>query len=223
MNRAELRTQTFRALNEDPDDPVFWDREEIHQSLFEAMEVLAEEAPSLKRTYYVARRAGTYIYHLEGMGHNIQTPYRIWLPDMKRNLEAWSMTDLDRQHEAWVRVSGTPWVWAPLDWRQFVIWPIPAAAGGTMEVNCYVWPDELFDDHDEPEFHQTDHHSLVYYGEMEGYLKQWDVPRALDMLRKFSQGWRDAQARAGIRQMQGQFGVRQAARREPTSDSGRRY
>lgn len=211
MNRQEIRRQALRALNDDPDTPVYWSASEVNDTIQEGMEVLAEESPSLKRTFTVARRPGRFIYELEGIGRNIMTPYRMWLPDLKRRLEAWSLTDLDREHRRWMTQVGDPWVWVSVDWRQFIIWPIPASPGGTIEIDCFVWPDDLIDDLDEPEFHASDHESLVFYGEMEGYLKQWDVARALDLLGQFSGRWQDAHAKAGIKQMQSQFGVRESA------------
>ena len=216
MTRGEIRTQILRALTDDPEQPVYWSTDEVNQDIQEAMEVLAEEAPSLKRTFHVARRPGAFLYELEGIGTNILTPYRLWLPDLKRRLEAWNLTDLDRAQDRWMRTTGDPWVWCPVDWRQLIIWPIPAAPGGTIEINCFVWPDELIDDEDEPEFHWSDHHNLVTYGEMEGYLKQWDVRRALDLLVTFSGQWRDARARAGVKQMQAQFAVHETARARST-------
>lgn len=219
MNRAEIRRQILRALNDDPDNPVFWSKSEVNLTIQEGMEILAEEVPSLKRTFHVGREAGKFIYHLEGMGQNIITPYRFWLPDLKRRLEAWSMTDLDREHEQWMLVNGSPWVWVPVDWRQVIIWPVPASAGGTMEIDCFVWPDELLDDLDEPEYHMSDHYALVAYGEMEGYLKQWDVRRAVDLLVQFSRDWRDANARAGIKQMQAAFMVRESSSSRSRDDA----
>lgn len=212
MNRQEIRTQILRSLNDDPNDPVFWSKDEINDNIQEAMEIIAEEATSLKRTYYTVRRAGTFIYEIEGIGDNIQTPYRIWLPDLKRRLESWSLTDLDREHSLWMDVTGDPWVWVPIDWRQFIVWPIPATQGGTMEVNCFVWPDELMLDTDEPEFHWSDHEAIVRFGEMDGYLKQWDVRRATDLLVQFTRGWRDARAISGVKQMQSHFNVRENTR-----------
>lgn len=207
-NRSELRTQIFRALNEDPTTPVFWSAAEMNGVIDEAIETLVEEAPAIKRRFTIPRRAGAFVYQLAGVGENIMTPYRIWLPDLKRRLEPWSITDLDARHETWMDVTGDPWVWAPVDWRKFIIWPIPATPGGTMEIDCYAWPEDLGRDVDIPELHPSSHESIVTYGRMEGYLKQWDGVRAVDALVEFSSNWVDAQARAGTKQMQSAFNVR---------------
>ena len=176
--------------------------------------MLAEESEALKRTFRVPRRAGVFIYHLEGIGEQIMVPYRIWLPDHKRRLDAWSITDLDGRQETWLNTTGSPWVWWPIDWQSFGVWPRPASAGGWMEVDCYVWPQPLHDDGDMPEFYQADHEALVFFGEMEGYLKQHDVARAADLARGWANRWGTARTRASVEQMQSAFHIRERAQQE---------
>lgn len=214
MTKKEIRQRILRALNDDADNPVYWSRGEIDDVIQDGMEMLAEESEALKRTFVVMRRAGVQVYHLAGIGQDIMVPYRIWLPDHKRRLQSWSITDLDARQETWLQTTGSPWVWWPIDWQQFGVWPTPASPGGWMEVDCYVWPTPLLRDADRPEFQPADHESLVFFGEMEGYLKQHDVARAVDLARGWSARWGKAGTRASVKQMQSAFHVRERARQE---------
>lgn len=212
MTRDEMRRRILQALNESTTAPVFWTLTEVDTIIDEAQEVLAEEALSLKRTFVVPRLPGVMIYFLAGLGEQIMTPTRIWLPDLHRRLGAVSLTDLDVRHEQWMTVTGDPWVWWPIDWRHFGIWPVPATGGGVMEVNCYVWPEPLVTDQSRPEFPPADHEALAMYGEMEGHIKQGDVVRALDLGKVWGQRWSDGRFRAGIEQILASFVIRERAR-----------
>lgn len=209
MTRAEIRTRILRALNDDPTTPVFWTLDEVNALIQEGMEFLAETTQALKRTFYVPLRAGVAVYHLAGCGDDIVSPYRIWLPELKRRLDAWSLTDLDARQETWMLTTGDPWIWYPIDWQQFGVWPVPATGGGILELNTVVWPAALQDDRETPEFVPADHEALVLFGEMEGYLKQYDVGRAADLAQQFAQRWGQAQDRKSVKQLLGAFHVRE--------------
>lgn len=212
MTRSELRQRILRALNDDPTAPVFWALAEIDTYIDEGMEVLAELAPALKRTFTVPRREGQMLYSLAGVGANVQTPYRIWLPDLHRRLEPWSLTDLDGHYEQWMTVQGDPWYWAPVDWQQFVLWPIPATGGGWLEVSCAVWPDALEADSDIPEFVPADHAALVVYAEMLGQLKQYNGMRAAELAQRFLTTWGRARDRSSVEQLLGAMQQRERER-----------
>lgn len=218
MTRDDLTRRILTALNDEVDDPVFWSQAEIHDLLAEAMEVVAEEAPSLKRTFLVPRRPGWMLYTLPGIGERIMAPYRLWLPDRQERLDAVSLSELDARHEEWMTVSGEPRWWAPVSWDQFVIWPIPAAGGNWLQIDCYVWPDPLQDGEDEPELHEADHEGLVLYAEHEGHLKQWDIARASDLFQQFIQRWGAARYRAQVGQVQSRLWQRRSQRSNDGND-----
>lgn len=214
MTKQEIRQRILRALNDDPVDPIYWTTQEIDEYVQDGMEMLAEESEALKRTYIVPRRPGVQIYHLAGIGEQIMVPYRIWLPDHKRRLEAWSITDIDGRQETWMNTTGSPWIWWPIDWQHFGIWPRPATGGNVMHVDCYVWPLPLLNESSQPEFYPADHEALVFFGEMEGYLKQHDVARAADLARGWVGRWASSGTRASVEQMQSAFHIRERAQQE---------
>lgn len=201
MTRSELRTRILNALDEDATAPVFITNAEVNTLIDESLEVLAEESEGFKKRFTIPRRAGTFIYQIEGIGNNIMTPYRIWLPDLNRRLEAKSLTNLDARHQTWMDVSGDPWCWAPVSWDAFAIWPIPVTGGGWMEVDCHVWPDAMIDDDDIPELPESEHEAIVLYAESEGLFKEWDVMRGMDVFGQFARRWGAAGTQASVEQM----------------------
>lgn len=200
MNRGELRTRMLYALNDDPVSPVFFEASLLNEGIEDAVNVLAETGLAFRAIHQIPRRAGAMLYHIAGVGSNIQVPWRIWLPDLKRRLDPVEITDLDARHELWMTVVGDPYYWFPVDWRTFGIWPIPTVGGGIMEVDCYQWPTPLLDDGDDvTQMSLADHEMLVLYNEAEGYLRQWDTDRAMDLWQAFIARLPGATAGVGIR------------------------
>lgn len=177
--------------------------------ILEGLETLAEEAPLLKRTYTLPRRQGAMLYSLPGVGDRIQAPYRLWLPDLQRRLQVVELSDLDARHETWMTVTGDPSCWFPVDWRTFGVWPVPAAGGGWLQVDALCWPEDCSDDGDEPrDLALSDHEALVFYGEMDGYLRQWDVLRATDLWAGFLRRFGAVRSRADVERMRARLHVR---------------
>jgi hypothetical protein len=206
MTRGEMRTRVLRGeLNDSPTAPVYWTLDEIHDYLQEGYEVLAEAAPLVMRTFTIPRRPGTQVYQLPGVGEDILVPWRIWLPDLKRRLEARTLRNLDDRQERWLDSTGEPWWWYPVSWDQFGIWPPPTTGSGWLEVTCAVWPAALTDDGDEPEFLPSRHQDLVTYAAWLGHLKQWRGAEAAEALRDFFAAGRSTQALLGVQQIQEHF------------------
>jgi hypothetical protein len=202
MTRGELRTRILRDLNASPTVPHYWTAEEINGYLQEGYELMAETAPLISRTFFVPRRPGVQMYQLPGVGDEILAPYRVWLPDQHRRLEARTLADLDQRVERWLVTHGTPWWWYPVSWDQFGIWPSAGEGAGWLEVDCLCWPTALRDDGDEPEFHPSTHQTLVTYGTWLGYLKQWQPQHAADALARFFGQAGSVRSQAGVRQLQ---------------------
>lgn len=211
MRRIEIQNRILRTLNDDPAAPVYWTHAEIQASIAEGLDVLAEEAPFVKRIFSIPRRAGVQVYQLPGIGPRILAPYRVWLPDLHRRLNAMTLADLDGRHERWMTVPGQPWWWYPLSWESFGVWPAPDASG-TMEVNCYCWADPLQDDEDEPEFQASLTETLVDYGVALGFLKQWLPQEYAQSLQHFLSGAKHTRAMASLAQVQSRFWSRSQAR-----------
>jgi hypothetical protein len=220
MTRSEMRTRVQLALNDDAEAPVFRDDTTLNQALFEAYEVLCEEAPLLKRTYTLPRREGAMLYALPGVGANIQAPYRLWLPDLQRRLSVVELRDLDARHETWMEVTGDPWHWTPIDWRTFLVWPVPTRGAGWLQVDCICWPDDVLDDADEPrDLALSAHEALVLYGEVEGYLRQGDVLRATDLWQGFIKRWGSVRSGADVERLVARLHVR-SGQRTPGREAG---
>jgi hypothetical protein len=208
MTRLELQTRTLRALNESPTAPTYWALTEIQAYLNEALEVMAEEVGFVKRTFTVPRRPGVQVYQLAGIGPNILAPYRVYLPDYKRRLDAKTLQALDGWYERWMEAVNIPECWVSLGWDAFLVGLHETTPTGMLEVNCYCWPDSLDADTDVPELQPTSHEALAIYAEGLGYLKQWQGQETVERWGAFFQRYGKAQAQAGINRVQSRFWAR---------------
>jgi len=209
MTLEELRTSVLRELNENPVTPIYWTLGEIDAYLEEAQEILAETAGLVKRTFTIPRRPGTAIYQLPGIGdHDILAPCRVWVPDLKRRLQAVTLANLDARYERWMESPGEPYWWYPISWDQFGIWPAGGQGEGWMEVTCVCWPQPFLDAGDEPEFHPSRYESLATYATWLGYLKQWDGERAAQRLATFLGEAGGVRSLTGVQQVQEKWWAR---------------
>lgn len=217
MTRAEIRDRILQALNESTSSPVFWSTAQLDAVIDEASEVMTEEAKAIRRTAFVGRQEGTLYYSTLGVAADLMAIYRVWLPDLNRRLTAVSISELDAQHETWSTVTGNPEYWFPVSWDLFGIYPHPASSGGLLRLDYYAWPRPLLDDNDEPEFREADHDAFVMYGVYDGLLKQWNVPRAMELFARFVDHGQTGRARSGVRETQARYTQRATAPGNPFS------
>lgn len=209
MTRAELTERILRALDEDPDAPVFWSNGHIHQFLQDAQEILAEETRALKRSVTLVRTPGALLYSLHALGEPVMAPYRLYVPSLDRRLEAVVYSDLDAIDETWLTHQNPPEYWFRVSWDVFGIWPAASTGGEIIQIDSLVWPRALLDDGDEPEFPWADHDGLVLYGVYEGLMKRWDVARATQVLARFLESYGLSMARSGFTVMRERHWQRQ--------------
>ena len=202
MTRSELTERILRALNDSPTEPVYWSLAEIHAVLQDGQELLAEEVQALRKTVFVPRRTGALFYSLASVADDVMAITRIWLRDLHERLEPTTLPALG--HRDWMQWPSTrPYVWFPVSWHAFGVYPHQTTGQGVFEVDYLAWPPALLDDADEPAFPEPDQESLVVYGIYAGLIKQWDLIRATDYFQQFVARWSDAQARNGLRELQG--------------------
>lgn len=194
-------TDRLRVLLNDPES-VFWADAELQAMLSEGQDVLAEHVLALKRTVTLVRRPGTWLYQLESIERHLMAPHRVWLPDLHRRLQAISLQTLDQDHRRWLEVTGDPWVWVPIDWRQFLLWPIPAEGQGVIEIDYYAWPLPMIDEGETPEWHPSSDEVLLLYAEGLGYLKQWTPGMATQRFQAFAVQAQRLRSQAAGRQTQ---------------------
>ena len=221
MNRGEIRSRILDGLN-DP-GAIFWATAEMDEVIEDGMEVMAEEAQSVKRTAFVPFRDGTAYYSLRGIADDVISIYRLRDETNSQNLNPVTLSELDSHNERWVDVAGNPERWFSISWDLFGIYPVPAAGGGIMRVDYFAWPRTLMDDLDEPELSLGDHESLVDYGIYEGLLKRWDFKRAVEALSPFAREVLGAKARDGVNRIEARDMSRsRGATRNATNLSGTR-
>jgi hypothetical protein len=205
MTRLELQQRTLRALHDSPTAPTYWAATEIQAYLQEALEVLAEDVAFVKRTFTIPRRPGVVVYQTAGISPTIIAPYRVWLPDYQRRLDSRTLVELDGRYERWLENVGIPECWVSLSWDQFLIWLHPTTQDGTLELNCYCWPDSMDADSDVPELPPTSHEALALYAEGLGRLKQWQGQETVERWDAFFKRYGHVRSQAGINRVQSRF------------------
>jgi hypothetical protein len=210
VNRRELTQKVLHALNDDPEAPVYWAPGEIHEYLAEALEVMAEDVPFVKRTFTVPRRPGVSVYQVSGISPTILAPYRVYLPDYQRRLESKTLHDLDGRYPYWMEAVGLPEAWIALSWDQFMVALHETTSTGTLELNCYCWPSPLDDDNAVPELQPTSHEALVDYAAGLGSLKSWEGPEVVKYWQAFFKKAGHSKSQAGINRVQERYWSRDA-------------
>ena len=202
MTRSQLRTRILDGLNESSTSPQFWSPSEVNGVIQDAQEVLAESAHAVKRTGFLPLQPGTIYYPTAAIGPDVIAPYRIWHPYLHRKLEPVTWAWLDERHETWATVTGDPWVWFPVSWDTFGVWPASTTGGGMLRVDYLAWPRELLDDGDEPEYPDSVQDALVLYGIYDGFCKQWRPMDAVNAWSLLSQEHLGAMNRLGAGRIQ---------------------
>ncbi len=224
MTREEIRDRVLDALNVSTTSPVFWSTTEMDRIINEAQEAFAEEALAIHRTVLTALRPGASYYTTRSIAADMMAPYRIWMQDRNRRLTAVSLDNLDRFHEKWLEVSGTPEVWVPISWDWFAVYPHPSVGGGVMRVDYIAWPRDLSHDQDTSELYEADQDCLVLYAVYQGLLKRWDLATATEAYGRFIDRLRLGRAHAGVRALESRNTVVRGAPGTPfKSDIGSRW
>ena len=198
MNRTEIKARIASGINDDPEDPVFFDEEQFNELIDEAMEFVVAETRSVRRTAYFPLRAGCQYYSTISIADDMMLPYRIWNNQNDLRLTATDFRTLDQTYERWQRVNQDPQCWFPAAWDTIGIWPAPAQAGGVLRCDYIAWPRALQDDEDEPEVFQNTQEAIILYGRYMGMLKQWDADRAKDVFKLLKKEEIFGKARSGI-------------------------
>ena len=199
MNRNEIKKRTLRAINDDPDAPVFFTDAQLNALVDEANEVLTEETGAVHRTALIPLRPGMRFIYTPSVAPDIMAPTRLWSHIDNRKLVCLSMEELDGIQERWTQITGgPPQVWFPLSWDMFGIYPSAAAAGGVLRMDYLAWPRPLMDDLDEPEMPEATQDAMVLYGQYLGILKKWDSQNAMIAAQALQAHKSVAGARSGI-------------------------
>lgn len=201
MNLGEIKTRILEAIDDNPDEPVFFSDDQMTTLANEAIEVLAEDTRAIKRSAILPLRPGMGFVYTPSIAPDMMTPTRIWDHSRQRRLTAVSMSNLDEHQERWMHTPGLPEVWFPLGWDLFGIYPRPVAAGGALRIDYIAWPRALMDDDDESELPNATQDALVLYGQYMGILKKWDSDNAMIALKALQAHRSVADARSGISRM----------------------
>lgn len=201
MNVEQIQERILEAINDDPDDPVFFSEDQLMNLVNEANQILCEDAMAIHRTALIPLRPGIRFIYTPSIAPDLMAPVRLWNHNTSRKLTAFSMEELDALQERWSRATRTPEVWFPVSWDIIGIYPTPTASGGVLRIDYMAWPRDLTDDTDRPELPEASHDALVLYGQYMGILKKWDSQNAMISLQALQGHKAVAGARSGISRM----------------------
>src|SRR5262245_34534562 len=182
MTFAELKTETFRRLEESSSSPVFWSEEDVEEALNEAYREVSDETEWNEiwrtvdlyqaRPYYDVRRIFPDV-HVLSIGP-------AYVEDTNRWLIPTVATDLDRGYSRWEQVRATPerLLVRGLWWLSY--WPYSGSDTGTVKQYATVLPDPLSDDEDEPGFEAVFHTALVDFAVADLLPQAGEVSGALE-------------------------------------------
>lgn len=182
MTFAELKTEVFRRLDEDSDNPAFWTEDDVAQSLNEAYEDISDSAewyerqfnlPQLsRRTYYDLRHAcGDQPVLTVRHAYNVNTSR--WLTPIEvRSLDMES-------HYQWEDINGEPENFFRRGLFWMGVYPRQNGDTGKIKVFYTTLPVSLADDLDEPGFPQQFHYGLVEYALADLLAQEAETKRAM--------------------------------------------
>lgn len=185
MNRSDLTTRVLIELGESSTAPIFWDTDEIHTVLQDAQESMAERIGGIKRTAMLSLEAGAMFYPLRALAPDLLKLTRIWSPSRDMRLTAVTRDQLDRHHELWRTVQGSPENYLSMGYDWIGVWPIPDVSGILLRIDYTAWPRTLDSESDWPEFLEPDHETIVRYGVYDGLMKRWDIAQAVPVFMEF--------------------------------------
>ena len=178
MLRSALRERVLQQVNDVL--PTHWSTSQINDTIDDSLQFVAEQARPFKSSIQLPLRAGKGFYFTSGLGPEVMAPYRVYLVSDNRRLTASTLLELDELMFDWTTTSstGNPWIWIPISWDCFMIWPVPSAAGGILQVDCLMWPRPMQDDNDELEINESDVEAVIDYTVFDALLKRFDVDAA---------------------------------------------
>ena len=164
MTFLELKTETFRRLQESQATPVFWTEEDVAAALNEAYQEISDASEWYERVcnidllrerpYYDLRRVLPEPLLRVGSAFNLQT---------NRWLSPCSVRDLDGGWRRWETTVGMPdhVLIRGLWWLRY--WPMSGSESGTIQQHYTAIPPALVNDDDVPGFPLTVHAGLVEF------------------------------------------------------------
>lgn len=200
MRRSELRERILHLVNDSLASPVFFSNAQINAMIQEAYEIIAEEITTLRKQAIIVTEPGRHWYTTYEISSACISPFRVWTDGTNQRLIPLTMDEVDDHYTTWQAVSSDqPQWWYPIGFDTFGIWPGPAQGGTILRVDYIAWPDEMESDADEPLLREVEQDLLILYGQYDGLMRQWEVPRAMELFNRFSVAYRDSQYKLQVR------------------------
>lgn len=200
MRRSDLRERILHLVNENLTSPIFFSESQVNRMIQEAYEIIAEEVTTLRKQAFLVTEPGRHWYTTYEISPTCISPFRIFTDRTNQRLIPLTMDEVDDHYTQWQAVSSDqPQWWYPMAFDTFGIWPGPTEGGTILRIDYVAWPDELADDNDEPLLREIEQDLLVLYGQYDGLVRQWEIPRAMELFNRFALSMRDSQYKLDVR------------------------
>jgi hypothetical protein len=180
VNFCDLKTDTFRRLNESSSAPVFWTEADVEVALNEGYAEISDETEGYERWLTVDLLANRPYYDLRNiLPRDVLSVRAAFNNQTSRWLTPSRVIDLEGGDRRWERRTGqaerlflrSPW------WLGY--WPRSGVDSGTIKQYYTALPDPMVEDDDEPWFSAVFHLGLVEYALAELWAQDAESDKAL--------------------------------------------
>lgn len=186
MTFGELKTDTFRRLQESSTSPVFWTEEDVETALNEGYAELADAAEWYEIERTLDLLASRPYYDLRTVfAEPILSVKAIFNPQTNRWLTPTSPHEEDRRDRRWETVPGEPWRWMRRGWQWVGLLPLVAADSGTVRLRLTSVPPAMVEDSDVPGFVRALHRGLVEYALADLWAQDGETTKALEAWQQY--------------------------------------
>lgn len=191
MNFSEIRTSTFRRVEEDASDPAFFDTSEVDDAINEGWEDLAVKTEWYRDVVTMAAQDEITYYDLREFPSGIILVERIWDQNTERWLTPDSVEGIQRHsYYRWEAITGQPVCWFMRGFFWLGIFPKVAYSDTAhrsvlLDVHVRAVPPPLVDDNYELPFPEEFHEAIIHYAAAELHSQEGELDLVIDHWRQY--------------------------------------
>jgi len=177
----DIEKRVLRIIGEDVDSPdVFTSANitQIRDSINDGIEELCTLTDALVLPYRIPFYPDTYLYRIAFTSAQFCHILRAYLPDKGTPLAHATVGSVAKHDPKWLSASNTPAVYMPVGVKFVGFYPMYAAEGHHVELDCVVLPNRYATDDKVIQLRDDFHDSVVAYAAGEYFLGIGDLDKA---------------------------------------------